>query len=333
LLLILLPALVQAEESSTDWRQPRPDETTITTSSAIPDSVTEPASRAESPAQPATPVQALVGRADAATHAEAAPSAGLPSTDQAQGADALPSAQTEATVAAIGRIGAMVPAVSGASVSVGAPAGASAAPDSTGFTSPLPAKAEPVEYVRQMLPPAEYDEPRGPSLIERAEVAMNRAREHVSSLHVDDATTAIGFVDARSTAMSLAYDSVVPHTGGMVIQSRVQFAQQPGAGPGHQAFGDQLLDASAAGFAVRLYRAQPTRLSGVYPFVEADWWQNSRTQTININGTKVDTDLLRGLFSFNVGAHSSTASGMKLWFKVKPVGHNAGATVGARYRW
>jgi len=151
-------------------------------------------------------------------------------------------------------------------------------------------------------------------------------------VHVDDITTASGFVDSRVRTMAVALDAVVPHAGGLTIQPRVQLAYQPGtAATGTQA-PDMLGDSSATGFGVRLYGAQPTRLAGVYPFVEADWWQDSRKQTININGTKIDTDLLRGLFSFNIGAHGNTASGVKLWFKVK-AGRNAGGTVGARYRW
>lgn len=151
-------------------------------------------------------------------------------------------------------------------------------------------------------------------------------------VHVDDITSASGFVDSRVRTMAVALDAVVPHAGGLTIQPRVQLAYQPGtAATGTQA-PDMLGDSSATGFGVRLYGAQPTRLAGVYPFVEADWWQDSRKQTININGTKIDTDLLRGLFSFNIGAHGNTASGVKLWFKVK-AGRNAGGTVGARYRW
>ncbi|HEY4802334.1 MAG TPA: hypothetical protein VIH96_06915, partial [Paraburkholderia sp.] len=75
-----------------------------------------------------------------------------------------------------------------------------------------------------------------------------------------------------------------------------------------------------------------TRLNGVYPFVEADWWQDNRARTININGTRIDTDMLRGLFSFNVGAHSNSITGLKLWVKAH-AGRNAGGTLGARYRW
>ncbi len=151
-------------------------------------------------------------------------------------------------------------------------------------------------------------------------------------VHVDDITTASGFIDSRVRTMAVALDAVVPHAGGLTIQPRVQMAYQPGnAATGTQA-PDMLGDSSATGFGVRLYGAQPTRLAGVYPFVEADWWQDSRKQTININGTKIDTDLLRGLFSFNIGAHGNTASGVKLWFKVK-AGRNGGGTVGARYRW
>jgi hypothetical protein len=155
-------------------------------------------------------------------------------------------------------------------------------------------------------------------------------------VHVDDVTTASGLVDSladsRVRTMALALDAVVPHAGGLTIQPRVQLAYQSGNAATGTPAPDMLGDSSSTGIGVRLYSAQPTRLAGVYPFVEADWWQDSRNKTININGTKIDTDLLRGLFSFNIGAHGNTASGVKLWFKVK-AGRNAGGTVGARYRW
>ncbi|MNR47001.1 hypothetical protein D3C85_1660490 [compost metagenome] len=66
--------------------------------------------------------------------------------------------------------------------------------------------------------------------------------------------------------------------------------------------------------------------------MEADWWQDNRARTININGTRIDTDLLRGLLSFNVGAQRNSITGLKVWMKARG-GRNAGATLGARYRW
>lgn len=153
-------------------------------------------------------------------------------------------------------------------------------------------------------------------------------------LHVDDVTSANDIPESsRARALALALDAVVPNAGGLTIQPRVQMAYQPAAVDASRlAAGDFPGDTSSTSVGVRLYGAQPTRLAGVYPFVEADWWQDSRNKTININGTKIDTDLLRGLFSFNIGAHSSTSTGTKLWFKVR-AGHNPGATVGARYKW
>ncbi|SOY67468.1 conserved hypothetical protein [Cupriavidus taiwanensis] len=176
------------------------------------------------------------------------------------------------------------------------------------------------------------DDAPGLAAVDRETASMpERARR--LSLHLDDITTASGFADNRVRTMALAVDAVVPRAGGLTIQPRLQLAYQPGtsadpnmppqAMPG---------DASATGIGVRLYGAQPTRLAGIYPFVEADWWQDSRKQVININGTKIDADLLRGLFSFNIGAHGNTKTGMKLWFKVR-AGRNPSGTVGARYRW
>ena len=108
-----------------------------------------------------------------------------------------------------------------------------------------------------------------------------------------------------------------------VLVAGVAFAGDWDAPPG---------EATATGLAVRLYGSKPTRLNGVYPFVEADWWQDNRAKVININGTRIDTDLLRGLFSFNIGAHSNSITGLKLWVKARG-GRNPGGTLGARYRW
>lgn len=176
------------------------------------------------------------------------------------------------------------------------------------------------------------DDAPGLAAVDRDTAAMPERPRRIS-LHLDDITTASGFADNRIRTMALAVDAVVPRTGGLTIQPRVQLAYQPGTetatGMPMQAMPG---DASATGIGVRLYGAQPTRLAGIYPFVEADWWQESRKQTININGTKIDADLLRGLFSFNIGAHGNTSTGMKLWFKVR-AGRNPTGTVGARYRW
>lgn len=176
------------------------------------------------------------------------------------------------------------------------------------------------------------DDAPGLAVVDRDPAAVvDRPRR--LTLHVDDVTSASGFVDGSVRTMALAIDAVVPRTGGLTIQPRLQLAYQPGRSPvsGVQAQG-MPGDSSATGIGIRLYGAQPTRLAGIYPFVEADWWQDSRKQSININGTKIDADLLRGLFSFNIGAHGNTATGVKLWFKVK-AGRNPGGTVGARYRW
>ncbi|MBO4123485.1 hydrolase [Cupriavidus gilardii] len=151
-------------------------------------------------------------------------------------------------------------------------------------------------------------------------------------LHADDAASASGFVDTRVRTLSLALDAVLPRSG-VTIQPRVQLAFQPrDDGLPNPALAAMPADDRATGLAVRLYGAQPTRLAGVYPFVEADLWQDSSRKTININGTRIDTDLLRGLFSFNIGAHGSTRGGVKIWVKVK-TGRNAGGIIGARYRW
>ncbi|PZX34586.1 conserved hypothetical protein [Cupriavidus phytorum] len=176
------------------------------------------------------------------------------------------------------------------------------------------------------------DDAPGLAAVDRETAAMpERARR--LSLHLDDITTASGFADNRVRTMALAVDAVVPRAGGLTIQPRLQLAYQPGTSADPNKLAQAMPgDASATGIGVRLYGAQPTRLAGIYPFVEADWWQESRKQVININGTKIDADLLRGLFSFNIGAHGNTKTGVKLWFKVR-AGRNPSGTVGARYRW
>ena len=158
------------------------------------------------------------------------------------------------------------------------------------------------------------------------------ARRPTWLLHADDAASASGFVDTRVRTLSLALDAVLPRSG-VTIQPRVQLAYQPrDDGLPNPALAAMPADERATGLALRLYGAQPTRLAGVYPFVEADLWQDGSRKTININGTRIDTDLLRGLFSFNIGAHGSTRGGVKIWVKVK-TGRNAGGIIGARYRW
>lgn len=176
------------------------------------------------------------------------------------------------------------------------------------------------------------DDAPGLAAVDR-ETASLPERARRLSLHLDDITTASGFADNRVRTMALAVDAVVPRAGGLTIQPRLQLAYQPGMSADPNQLSQAMPgDASATGIGVRLYGAQPTRLAGIYPFVEADWWQDSRKQVININGTKIDADLLRGLFSFNIGAHGNTRTGMKLWFKVR-AGRNPSGTVGARYRW
>lgn len=176
------------------------------------------------------------------------------------------------------------------------------------------------------------DDAPGLAAVDR-ETASMPERPRRLSLHLDDITTASGFADNRMRTMALAVDAVVPRAGGLTIQPRLQLAYQPGMGADPNVPPQAMPgDASATGIGVRLYGAQPTRLAGIYPFVEADWWQESRKQVININGTKIDADLLRGLFSFNIGAHGNTKTGVKLWFKVR-AGRNPSGTVGARYRW
>ncbi|CAG2135708.1 hypothetical protein [Cupriavidus plantarum] len=152
-----------------------------------------------------------------------------------------------------------------------------------------------------------------------------------ASIHLDDVTTATGFADSRIRALALALDAELPRTSGVTIQPRLEVAHRSSQGV-MPSFMDPQSEVSATGLAVRLYGSRPTRVSGVYPFVEADWWQDNRAKVININGTRIDTDLLRGLFSFNVGAHGNTVTGLKVWFKAK-AGSRPSATIGARYRW
>ncbi|EHP38231.1 hypothetical protein OR16_38387 [Cupriavidus basilensis OR16] len=165
--------------------------------------------------------------------------------------------------------------------------------------------------------------------------SADRPRHAELFLRLDDATSATGVVGSRMQSMALALDTVLPRGGGLTIQPRLQLAYQPGLDRNATGFlAGQPTDASAAEVVVRLYRTQPTRLTGVggvYPFVEADLWQDRR-QVININGTRIDPDMLRGLLSVNLGAHGSTNGGVKLWVKLK-AGRNPGGTLGARYRW
>lgn len=189
--------------------------------------------------------------------------------------------------------------------------------------SPPPGADNDVPGLGAAVPHPLYAEPANPS------------RPVQLFLHLDDVTSATGFVGGGVQSMAVALDTVVPRSGGLTIQPRLQLAYQPGAqksAPGFLA--GQPADASAAEVVVRVYGTQPTRLTGangVYPFVEADLWQD-RKQVININGTRIDPDMLRGLLSLNLGAHGSTNGGVKLWLKLK-AGHNPGGTFGARYRW
>ncbi|WP_432260742.1 hydrolase [Cupriavidus sp. TMH.W2] len=199
------------------------------------------------------------------------------------------------------------------------------------YAAPRPPSPPPPALPLVMAPGPDDDAP-GLAAVDRETAAMPE-RPRRLSLHLDDVTSAGGFADNRVRTMALAVDAVVPRAGGLTIQPRLQMAYQPGMSPVSPTQSEILPgDASATGIGVRLYGAQPTRLAGIYPFVEADWWQDSRKQVININGTKIDADLLRGLFSFNIGAHGNTATGVKLWFKVR-AGHGPSGTVGARYRW
>lgn len=169
--------------------------------------------------------------------------------------------------------------------------------------------------------------------------SIDRVVERFSSaprsrmIHVDDATTATGIVDSRARSMALALDAPLSRSGaGLTLQSRVEMAYRPGMAPVPGNWDAPPGEVNATGLAVRLYGSQPTRLKGVYPFVEADWWQDNRAKVINVNGTRIDTDLLRGLLSFNIGAHSNSTTGLRLWVKARG-GRNAGGTLGARYRW
>ncbi|WP_420995377.1 hypothetical protein ACKI2N_027925 [Cupriavidus sp. 30B13] len=187
-------------------------------------------------------------------------------------------------------------------------------------------------------PPSAYHDAPGPlpaAAGTRYADPAPRPLRPAMSLHLDDASSATGYVGNRVQSMALSLDTVLPRSGGLTIQPRVQLAYQPAPDRSGAGFlGSQPADASAAEVLVRVYRTQPTRLNGangVYPFVEADLWQDHK-QAININGTRIDPDMLRGLLSVNVGAHGSTNGGVKLWIKLKG-GRNAGGTLGARYRW
>lgn len=177
----------------------------------------------------------------------------------------------------------------------------------------------------------EYAPPSQPASRALGAVANRMSEARGMSLHLDDVTTATGFADSRIRALALALDAEVPRMGGVTIQPRVEVAYRA-SNTVLPAFMDPQSEVSATGLAVRLYGSRPTRLNGVYPFVEADWWQDNRAKVININGTRIDTDLLRGLFSFNIGAHGNPSTGLKVWFKAK-AGSNPSATIGARYRW
>ena len=151
-------------------------------------------------------------------------------------------------------------------------------------------------------------------------------------LHVDDASSATGVVDSRVQSLAVALDTVLPGSG-VTVQPRVELAYRPyNAGLPNPELGAISRNAGATGIALRLYGSQPSRTAGIYPFVEASWFQVSRSQTIDVIGTRIDTEMLRGLFALNVGAHGTTKAGVKLWMKVK-LGRNAGATIGARYHW
>ncbi|MGO4326568.1 hypothetical protein AB4Z48_19560 [Cupriavidus sp. 2TAF22] len=227
---------------------------------------------------------------------------------------------------------------SGASAAVPTelPAGATAAQPS--LAASLGGWGRPAVALSSGPPSTAYNDAPGPLAaaagIVYTEPAPRPARPAVS-LHLDDVTSATGYVGNRVQSLALALDTVLPQAGGLTIQPRVQIAYQSGADRGGSGFlGVQPGDASAAEVMVRLYRTQPTRLTGangIYPFVEADLWQD-RKQVININGTRIDPDMLRGLLSLNVGAHGSTNGGVKLWLKLK-AGRSPGGTLGARYRW
>jgi len=176
------------------------------------------------------------------------------------------------------------------------------------------------------------DDAPGPGAIDR-QVETYRGAPRPARLHLDDVTSATGFVDSSVRSMALAMNTPLSRNAeGLTLQSRVEMAYRPGMSPVGNNWDAPPGESSATGLAVRLYGSRPTRISGVYPYVEADWWQDNRAKTININGTRIDTDLLRGLLSFNVGAQRNSITGLKVWMKGR-AGRNPGATLGARYRW
>jgi hypothetical protein len=176
------------------------------------------------------------------------------------------------------------------------------------------------------------DDAPGPGAIDR-QVETYRGAPRPARLHLDDVTSATGFVDSSVRSMALAMNTPLSRNAeGLTLQSRVEMAYRPGMSPVGNNWDTPPGESSATGLAVRLYGSRPTRISGVYPYVEADWWQDNRAKTININGTRIDTDLLRGLLSFNVGAQRNSITGLKVWMKGR-AGRNPGATLGARYRW
>ncbi|MCA3186029.1 MAG: hypothetical protein INH13_20895 [Cupriavidus sp.] len=214
------------------------------------------------------------------------------------------------------------------------PAGPSIMPPRMVVINDDPDLPIPVHASRALPEPAPEAEPIAINL-----ASIDRVVERFNStplaplVHVEDSTTATGLVDSRARSMALALDAPLSRGGtGLTLQSRVEMAYRPGTAPVPGNWDAPPGEVSATGLAVRLYGSKPTRLNGVYPFVEADWWQDNRARTININGTRIDTDLLRGLFSFNIGAHSNSTTGLKLWMKARG-GRNAGGTLGARYRW
>ena len=195
-----------------------------------------------------------------------------------------------------------------------------------------PAPVDVLASEQMAVPGGEHEVVGSAGPIDR-QVETYRAGARPAMLHLDDMTTATGFVDGSTRTMALAMDTPLSRNGsGPTLQSRVEMAYRPGMAPVPGNWDAPPGEANATGLAVRLYSSAPTRLNGVYPFVEADWWQDNRARTININGTRIDTDLLRGLLSFNVGAHSNSTTGLKLWVKAR-AGRNAGGTLGARYRW
>lgn len=151
-------------------------------------------------------------------------------------------------------------------------------------------------------------------------------------LHLDDTSSPTGLVGGGAQSLAVALDTVLPGSG-VTVQPRVEMAYRPyDAGLPNPQLGAISRHSGGTGIALRLYGSQPSRTAGIYPFVEASWFQVSRSQTIDVIGTRIDTEKLRGLFALNVGAHGTTKAGVKLWMKVK-LGRNAGATIGARYHW